>query len=524
MTIPPGPLEEPPSSWLAPLAVCCAPLMFCLGREPSRAQSWFAAPSWKSEKVTAEHLSVSPKRDPHVSFVNYHEPLLHPLSVGDFRSLEPSFKDRQTGKKLVSTAGNRSAKSQIWPQPSPRRPLISAPSDFRHLNSGPFQAPRDEDSRPKAGQDNLPHGNSFRPLELSIYQPGNRISPILPHLDAASLISTPPQAHMTSFHRGWSYEAMSRRKQGYPSSNFRIPRRLVVAKTRSSVQSLTKREPARVTGRTSVYKRPDVDAIKERVASALIEVERLQEQIDEVIGLQGLYTRSRPTSRSSSGRRTTGEYLVAEIAVRPDILSRCRVGSQLPPPVPALPPAASSFSRRLKTELQIQTSEPNCSASTTDSGRSPVEKSGSVANASAASRPGSGKLSSSSAQKMTIASPPPLRKKKSFSRVSSWLFPGPEENSGESMDEGGKLSRSMKRKQELYHCTAASSGSPGRQSCDSSASVSTWTTDDGEDTAPTAWSPDSTPVSKQPMSGINREAADEESVLPLGKAGIGVAI
>lgn len=93
---------------------------------------------------------------------------------------------------------------------------------------------------------------------------------------------------------------------------------------------------------------------------------------------------------------------------------------------------------------------------------------------------------------------PPLRKKKSFSRVSSWLFPGnAEHNRDLSLDSVTNLPRPVKGREGFYQCiTPSGDGAPERRSFDTDITVTTWRTED-EQTAPTTtWSPGSTPVTK----------------------------
>ena len=65
--------------------------------------------------------------------------------------------------------------------------------------------------------------------------------------------------------------------------------------------------PPKAKARARAYTSPEVDVIKERVASAMIEVERLQKQIDDVIERQTLYTASRPSSPQSMARTMPGK-------------------------------------------------------------------------------------------------------------------------------------------------------------------------------------------------------------------------
>ncbi|KFY55383.1 hypothetical protein V497_07007 [Pseudogymnoascus sp. VKM F-4516 (FW-969)] len=79
---------------------------------------------------------------------------------------------------------------------STKRPYISAPTDFRHIQPSP---------PPKN-----PRRRSFRPLELSIYLPANQLSPILPHFGDSP--APPPPAHTRTVSA---------------QSNFSIPRKAV---------------------------------------------------------------------------------------------------------------------------------------------------------------------------------------------------------------------------------------------------------------------------------------------------------
>lgn len=100
---------------------------------------------------------------------------------------------------------------------------------------------------------------------------------------------------------------------------------------------------------------------------------------------------------------------------------------------------------------------------------------------------------------------PPLRKKKSFSRVSTWLFPGSEHNRDTSIDSVTNAPRPVKGTEGFYQCVPAAGGIE-RRSFDTVNSVSTWETDDEDRTPPTAWSPESTPVAKQNQRPLERTA------------------
>lgn len=93
---------------------------------------------------------------------------------------------------------------------------------------------------------------------------------------------------------------------------------------------------------------------------------------------------------------------------------------------------------------------------------------------------------------------PPLRKKKSFSRVSNWLSLNQKHNRDLSLESVTNVPRPVRGTEGFYQCVPAGQGSE-RRSFGSVGSVSTWDTEDEERTVPTTWSPGSTPVTKTEM-------------------------
>lgn len=209
---------------------------------------------------------------------------------------------------------------------------------------------------------------------------------------------------------------------------------------------------------------PGVDSMVERIASALIEVERLQAEIDSVIERQSIYISSRPSTAYETivdgGRASTA------------------LGAFEMPSVPAMPAAAPSFAERLSTErpktapprsstyfppvedeiqhqeLLLQQQQPQQQThytpvgSTTIAGSSNVSLASAASVASAAAKAAKAKAKAAAvttasmrgggssgcgpringhpidvplAPPLPLVLRPPLRKKKSFSRVSSWL-------------------------------------------------------------------------------------------------------
>lgn len=403
---------------------------------------------------------------------------------------------------------------------------------------------------------------SFRPLELSIYAPENQLSPILPHLAGVDdLVSPPPPAHTSPGSKWDSSTATLTHERSYSSMSFHLPRKHLRQGSNMSQASQNSLTPPRQSSlnppkippksKARAYTAPSVDRIVERIASAILEKERLEAEIESVIERQSIYISSRPSTA----------YSVRNFEPMPSI--------------PALPAAAPSFAERLSTEGRPRTAPSRISNNAWDSpsppppppppsqdkplalaaaafGSHPTQpqllqqrrrspggsRSGRSGENSISSSPrqqfndGTGGSSSSSSRPLAPPLPlvlrPPLRKKKSFSRVSSWLFPnigGGSSSSGNADDDQTQQQQQQHRRdisldsitnkpkpvrggEGFYQCVA-----PPRTSMDTleSASSSTWETRDEDDededddddddefskthTVPTTtWSPGSSPV------------------------------
>jgi hypothetical protein len=145
----------------------------------------------------------------------------------------------------------------------------------------------------------------FRPLELSIYMPTNRMSPILPHFDFLDMAAPEPaylQDRLDEHHQ-------LVRQRSNSSMPFHIPRKRAVSPTilDGSDSTAAPQIPAKSSARSRAYTSPDVEQMKARVATAMIEIEKLQQQIDDVIERQSLYAGSRPSTSHSMARTMPGE-------------------------------------------------------------------------------------------------------------------------------------------------------------------------------------------------------------------------
>lgn len=102
----------------------------------------------------------------------HHQPRLVPPPIPepqDSRSSSHEWMSRtKSFASRASIRGSFSVRRKLNAYNGPRRPHISAPTDFRHVENALTR-----------------RTDRFRPLELSIYMPDNQLSPLLPHFGAA---------------------------------------------------------------------------------------------------------------------------------------------------------------------------------------------------------------------------------------------------------------------------------------------------------------------------------------------------
>lgn len=174
-----------------------------------------------------------------------------------------------------------------------RRPRISAPSDFRHLNSESFPFPQyghlqHVSRRPPSPPD-------FRPIELSICTPGKPLSPILPLFEFPTAVTPPPSAHVLE--RPNNYGNLNS-DRSYSPMSFHVPRKLTASPTMYDDERPPEIPPK---SRARAYTSPNLEKMKERIACAMIEVEKLQKEIDSVVERQSIRAASsRPSTAHSA--------------------------------------------------------------------------------------------------------------------------------------------------------------------------------------------------------------------------------
>ncbi|KAL3607200.1 hypothetical protein FPOAC2_02175 [Fusarium poae] len=470
-----GPQTSPWPSWLS---LCCAPLVSSEDRRPRRIDEKQAYP------------------------VIYDQPVHHPKPVA-----MPKHRNMSESSPRDSVSSKR---RRFWSFSSnnSRRPLISAPSDFRHIATSTdpfFDYPEPTPSRASnlRPAKQLPH-HPYRPLELSIYQPDNRVSPILPHFEprpanpapssdfseerVSDLSDSPSEKVRPSLEHQKSFSDS-------PMS-FHFPRKNMTSSAASSSfgdDEIPPLIPPKSRGRSRAYSSPDVEKVKERVASAMLEVEKLQKQIDEVIERQSLYVPSRPATPHSVVRNTPS------MSSSPGDESHMLTRSDLEPmpSIPALPPAAPSFAQRLNSDI---IERPHTAP--IRSPRTPIRTP--ITPPRRARTPGEPRTPSSTTPPprprrddlpppppLPLVLRPPLRKKKSFSRVSTWLFPGSQHSRNMSFDSVTNAPRPIKGNQGFYQVSLGGT-SLRRRSTDSADTVSTWESDEENRTVPTTCSVGST--------------------------------
>jgi hypothetical protein len=498
-----GPETSPWPSWLS---LCCAPLVSSEDRRPRRSKSlsistsdsahagfaWASDSSstlnisWPVGRLSDKQLLIGQVDEKQAYPVIYDQPVHHP---------KPVAMPKHRNMSEYSTRDSVSSKRRrFWSFSSTnsRRPLISAPSDFRHIATSTdpfFDYPEPTSSRASnlRPAKQLPH-RPYRPLELSIYQPDNRVSPILPHFEPRPANPAPSSDFSEEFVSDLSDSPSEKVRPSleYQKSfsdspmSFHFPRKNMTSSAPGSSfgdDEIPPLIPPKSRGRSRAHSSPDVEKVKERVASAMLEVEKLQKQIDEVIERQSLYVPSRPATPHSMVRKM------------PNL--------EPMPSIPALPPAAPSFAQRLNSDI-IERPRTAPIRSPRTPMRTPITP------PRRARTPGEPRTPSSSTPPprprrddlpppppLPLVLRPPLRKKKSFSRVSTWLFPGTQHSRNMSFDSVTNAPRPIKGNQGFYQVSLGGT-SLRRRSTDSADTVSTWESDEENRTVPTTCSVGST--------------------------------
>ncbi|KZL63937.1 hypothetical protein CT0861_12423 [Colletotrichum tofieldiae] len=288
----------------------------------------------------------------------------------------------------------------------------------------------------------------------------------------------------------------------YSPMSFHLPRKLSASPSTTTTSDTPPKIPPKSRARSRTPS--SADRMKERIASAMLEVDKLQREIDSVMERQSIYVSSRPSTAHSVAQAAHDEEPI--------------------PTVPALPPAAPSFAERLNPGIERPHTAPPRPPITIPPRRMVFT------NASAAfitPPPSRGRDPRPPPPPLPLVLRPPLRKKKSFSRVSSWLFPsgaaGQHHQRRISHDSITNFPRPVKDREGFYQCVHAPQGR--RASSDSASTVSTSESEDGAQTVPTTWSPSSTLATRAEEPPLERVATfrKEKDVSGSGKTNFAVA-
>lgn len=492
-----GYLDDAYRTWLSSMLSCCGETL--KEQAPIRGNSHLPACINLSNSI----LGVEkPMR------VEHHQPRLVPPPIPEPQE-RPSTRGREWVRRSrsfasrASSRGSFSVRRKLDAYNGPRRPrqfTISAPTDFRHVEN---VIPRRKEV--------------FRPLELSIYMPENQLSPILPHFSTIDDLTFPSDALKDL---PYPPAALTHSRSGSALS-FRIPRKPLRSSSRASSEWTAhfKPRPESLTAQellaaleTELPKPPPPARLRamteppayERVKSALhekLELERQLKDIDELIEeRRSIYLSSRPASRATSTRPTsmTSVYQDSEGSYLP--FSFQSHHSQSLEPMPTPPPAKPSFAARVALPLADQ--RPRTAPSKTV--HIPTRlKSFTEASATFAAPPPFQTPSPSKTIKpkrslppppplpLALQAPHPLRKKKSFSRVSNWLFP--EHTRNISLESVTNTPKPVTAKEGFYQCVELAQSAPTRMSVTSASTISTLESELDEPTAPTTWTPQSSP-------------------------------
>lgn len=241
-------------------------------------------------------------------------PSAEPLWTNETSYEKPWDGESSRGRRRPSSSWSRATSGTPWFSKSSsattrRRPKISHPSNFRHLHSESFQFPPAEPALPQP----VEKRSSFHPLELSYQSREHTFSPLLDFFSAVVVdddpVTPPPKAHTspTRWDRQHPRPTL-RHERSYSPMSFHIPRKHLRDNSfgSSSASPATPPPPSiptksRARAHTSPSS-PPVDALVERIASAMIVKDRLDAEIESIIERQSLYISSRPSTAYGPGK------------------------------------------------------------------------------------------------------------------------------------------------------------------------------------------------------------------------------
>lgn len=192
-----------------------------------------------------------------------------------------------------------------------RRPQlsISHPTNFQHTGTGAIDFRTSAPSLVRAS------GPSFRPLQLSIYESNNRVSPLLPYFIGPNPDLALPEPARTR--HVFDDDGTTLHSRTVSDHSFHIPRRPVGDEASYRTSSIFDEEsPPRIPPRakarprahTHTYTSPSVEAMVARIASAIIEKDILDAEIHSLKSRTSMCL-SRPSTSYDPGESLLGLLL-----------------------------------------------------------------------------------------------------------------------------------------------------------------------------------------------------------------------
>ncbi|KAF7868533.1 hypothetical protein EAF04_005064 [Stromatinia cepivora] len=381
-------LNDAQMAWLTSSINCCA------AREDVRS----CEPEKSMRIVNGQPQLVSPPLP---------QPLERPQTASAFERPQTRGKEWTTSRSRTSSRGSFSLRRNLSSRAS-NRMVIGAPYNFQHHTETSYVREPERvviRNEPK-----------LRPLELSIYLPGNRLSPL-------------PEFRPHTYDEKNDRTLLHMRSES--ALEFRVPRKPVLSTVieRKSMNAeellnalandLPQERPTRLRANTEPL-------AYERVKSALLEnmeLDKRLKELDEAIERRSIYLASRPASRASraESRQERRESIYSEFTEPMPVITDLplQISNRRPQTAPSRPRRLKSIDSSLRAPKLLK------------------------------ERPLPPPLP------LVLQTPQVTTRRKSLSRVSSWLFPsGSEQHHSRhmSVDSVTNTPKPVTSRQGFYQC------------------------------------------------------------------------
>lgn len=327
---------------------------------------------------------------------------------------------------------------------------------------------------------------------------------MLPHFeqeDREPCITAPQPAHIRdSFDSDTSTLTY---QESTTSSLFHIPRRPLPQRPVSPGDSngSPPRVPSRSRLRATLTSPERVEMMVERIASAMIEKETLQSDIDSVVQRQSIYAGR--ASLSAPGVESKCLCRVEYPAIPFDeALLTDRIEIAPMPSIPATPAAAPSFAQRLSLDRPHTAPQKAVAIEVSTITAPPAFDISqlSMTQARFISQSTHELLGRPIGHSLPLVFRPPLRKKKSFTNISTWLSPndsGEQDRDRGSSFESATNERTLTMENNDYY-TYVAAPPARRASIVTVSSMSSWSAEEEQSYATTLSPPSTSPVRSRP--------------------------